>query len=786
MKRWIAMLMAVCMLLSCTVIVHAKKKKTEIEEHVFSVFDPSEEEYLVRTTAGVNERLRFSDTSRETVYKYTVTNHQEVVKLTWSAKLGAQLLLQVSQDDKTWTDFFVYAYDESLPNGQGQAAAYMEFDLTEYVDLSENPDIYIRIADCHPVDGWGGAIHADSEVVMRVEYVPQPITEIEQHGFYVFDSTEEAYLVRTTAGVNATRRFSDISRETVYKYTVTNHQEVVKLTWSAKLGAQLLLQVSQDGKDWTEFFAYAYDESLPNGQGQAAAYMEFDLTKYVDLSENPDVYIRIADCHPVDGWGGAIYATEEVLLRVEYALQPITETEKHGFFVFDSSEDAYLLRTSAGVNTTRRFADGTREVVYKYTVSNCKDVTKITWSAKLCAQLLLQVSQDDTNWVDFFMYEHDDTKPENQGHPVEYMKFDLTDYVDLSENPDIYIRIADCKTSNGWGGAILTGEEVVLEVEYIPPTDEEKDAMESAADERSISFLTCTTPFAAFQQDKQNKVAGASSLVMNVGAGQVAATVLEAAVDATGYDALELELYVSDLALFDTRFANAQLELTSSGRCDEQELGWSLATIKQCIVGEPIVGWNHVVLYFSEAVPCGGSPFDITNVNYFRFFMVEPVDAQGKAIHCDIDLGIDNLRLSKAGVERDEAIALANRTAANTVDEIVRSIGIVTLKSEYTILLAEEEYAALTEEQRAMVTQYDALQAARAALDLLLDAAARLDAENKAAAEKEQQMVQQQPNDVIAPEDAGGVTPVIYIAILVAVLSVGLAICVAGYREKKA
>ena len=84
------------------------------------------------------------------------------------------------------------------------------------------------------------------------------------------------------------------------------------------------------------------------------------------------------------------------------------------------------------------------------------------------------------------------------------------------------------------------------------------------------------------------------------------------------------------------------------------------------------------------------------------------------------------------------------------------------------------------------MTQYDALQAARAALDLLLDAAARLDAENKAAAEKEQQMVQQQPNDVIAPENAGGVTPVIYIAILVAVLSVGLALLVAGYREKKA
>ena len=85
-----------------------------------------------------------------------------------------------------------------------------------------------------------------------------------------------------------------------------------------------------------------------------------------------------------------------------------------------------------------------------------------------------------------------------------------------------------------------------------------------------------------------------------------------------------------------------------------------------------------------------------------------------------------------------------------------------------------------------MVTQYDALQAARAALDLLLDAAARLDAENLAAAEREKQEAGELPDEVVVAQEAGGVTPVIYIAILVAVLSVGLALLVAGYREKKA
>ena len=125
---------------------------------------------MVRTNGGNNGTLRFNDTTQETVYHYTVSDVQNITKITWTAKLSGQLLVQVSQDDTNWTTVLEYEWDESGESSQGMEAAITTLNLTKLVELEKTADIYIRIADSHAAEGWGGKIHADTDVVLCVEY----------------------------------------------------------------------------------------------------------------------------------------------------------------------------------------------------------------------------------------------------------------------------------------------------------------------------------------------------------------------------------------------------------------------------------------------------------------------------------------------------------------------------------------------------------------------------------------------------------------------------------------
>ena len=115
-----------------------------VEKHVFRVFETSEEAYLLRTSAGNNGNQRFSDATGETVYKFSVANRWGVNKVTFTAKVGAQLLLQVSQDDANWTDVFVWELPAGTPANKGMDTTIETFDLTEYVDLEACGDIYLE------------------------------------------------------------------------------------------------------------------------------------------------------------------------------------------------------------------------------------------------------------------------------------------------------------------------------------------------------------------------------------------------------------------------------------------------------------------------------------------------------------------------------------------------------------------------------------------------------------------------------------------------------------------
>ena len=195
-----------------------------------------------------------------------------------------------------------------------------------------------------------------------------------------------------------------------------------------------------------------------------------------------------------------------------------------------------------------------------------------------------------------------------------------------------------------------------------------------------LQLLNCDTKpggRSAYEVDVENAQEGDACLTFNVGSGQVNEMILEEAIDGTGYDTLEFELYVSDLALFDKFGAggmNSGFELTSSGMCDYQEISWKLAEIRDNHAGDELVeGWNHIILPLNTAVTRDkGSnhdeltgPFDIANINFMRFFMVND-DGSG------IVVKVDNICLS----DRQAVNAEAEKQAAlkKSADKVIEKI----------------------------------------------------------------------------------------------------------------
>ena len=165
--------------------------------------------------------------------------------------------------------------------------------------------------------------------------------ERETFSFMVFEESEDDYLVRSSAGKNAQKRFSDADKETVYKFTTEHPKGARRIVFTAKVGSQFLLQVSTDDTHWTEVYRWTTDEITETtdgskfSKGLGAGVYSYDLTDYLDLSDGTrTIYVRIADAYPTvngvtNGWGGNIYTGVEASLTIDYAAvdEAVTPTD---------------------------------------------------------------------------------------------------------------------------------------------------------------------------------------------------------------------------------------------------------------------------------------------------------------------------------------------------------------------------------------------------------------------------------------------------------------------------
>ena len=228
--------------------------------------------------------------------------------------------------------------------------------------------------------------------------------------------------------------------------------------------------------------------------------------------------------------------------------------------------------------------------------------------------------------------------------------------------------------------------------------------------------------------DTTEKTQGNASLTFNVGSGSVNEMKLPEEVDCTDLDTLEFDLYVSDAKLFDLFGVQGKmdsgLEITSSGKSDNQEISWTLAQIKANNQGEEIkAGWNHIILALNAGRSDVGTDeqlkgaFDVSCVNFMRFYMV------GETLSYDITVKIDNVCLSDW-----TAVTAAAKREAQAKKKAEEFTADVTALADVTA----ENYATIKSDVEALRKTYDKLNdiakeyVTKAALDKLVAAEAKI------------------------------------------------------------
>lgn len=125
-------------------------------------------------------------------------------------------------------------------------------------------------------------------------------------------------------------------------------------------------------------------------------------------------------------------------------------------------------------------------------------------------------------------------------------------------------------------------------------------------------------------------------------------------------------------------YTSGQLELTSSGTSDKEELNWDMTTlIKKA-------GWNYVELKLSEGRKTGGD-IDLASLNFSRIYGTEPTDTELRIT--DIKLIVQTDWILRSGSSTTYSYGLAGTTGSVAEDDVADGIGpdVGTIYSETTV-----------------------------------------------------------------------------------------------------
>ena len=153
--------------------------------------------------------------------------------------------------------------------------------------------------------------------------------------------------------------------------------------------------------------------------------------------------------------------------------------------------------------------------------------------------------------------------------------------------------------------------------------------------------------------------------------------------DATKYNCLEFDIYVSKADVF--AFGSNQLELTSSGKMDVNEMSWSLASLA---LDE---GWNHVQLSFERANFTVDWKYerdiDLSAINYMRFYLIGAELYKGT----DVLIKLDNMQFTNNGLPplEDQTYETVNDTGLDIY--LTAAEGVLPQYGTFTVTNAKVE-----------------------------------------------------------------------------------------------
>ena len=492
-----------------------------------------------------------------------------------------------------------------------------------------------------------------------------PDAELPDKQTYTFtvNSEEETAHLSGNAAFNASTviRFADNTRSFTYAYYVGDFSKIQGIKWSAPISGQLLLEVSTDEVNWTE--VYRYKSSDVADRGLALETRTYNLTDLVSErgAKSGHIYVRIRDAYDENGFGGAIAAVADVEMVIYYTpVDPdelggtsggsetdlpdtLPATETHTFYPGQSAEAKYLTdNNNSSLLHGKRFADEARHFTYTYTVYDFAKLTELTWTATTSQELLLQISLDGINFVDVYRYVGAD-----KGLTEEERTYDLLPLVASATGAGkLHVRVADAMPSGGWGGAVSSAAPVILKAAYEGGVgDVEKGDGQAPDEPKEPTFdpnnmPVAVTPIPEGAVSDKLFVHGCETLdgsdqryvPVTLNTDKTFVKEGEASWRREGqsleylsvrFDATDVSEYMEDgylhMWVFVTNYNlagdNGQLELTSSGGCDKNELRWN---VRKYITG---TGWNEVFVPLAEGQENKPDlPFDPTRANFIRVF----------------------------------------------------------------------------------------------------------------------------------------------------------------------
>ena len=342
-----------------TPVLRDPAKVYHVETKSYKTSSKNEDaDFILDNSAGVNDNERFADGAGQIIYMIDLSGMIEpTVTLHIRQQYYVAVLptLDVLEDEYIEIANFNNIKDQFPSDAFNEAGAYTAG--TNDIEVTINPYqyeiydmLYILIANSNPSTGWGGTImrldinqyvEGEGPVITTIDNSPGTVNNKEP-GMVQVDEVilttaadeDEKYIFKNTSQATGTRRYCDGNKYIVYRFDI---RELYEPTFDLYVAQNYKIEISHDGESWVEFVDFSKTQEytdMYNDYLEKGADSEYNFVASGDLESgnnfthiiidpyNPgldnidaitgNLYIRISDCFPAAGWGGAV---ENITIR---------------------------------------------------------------------------------------------------------------------------------------------------------------------------------------------------------------------------------------------------------------------------------------------------------------------------------------------------------------------------------------------------------------------------------------------------------------------------------------